>query len=172
MCILIYVNCRQWASQSISFFRCEKIFKMYNLLTNLFLKGWLLTTVKKQADICQLPYFKMTSKWDSSIVYLAFLQQFVKTILSQGHLTPLPLYVCPVYWAYDHTLRVYPVPDVIIFADKYDPFNISNTDCLCINPVHLRLWIWEIYIADHSVYNTHEICCCLSCLGLFSKKWF
>uniref|UniRef100_A0A8K9UNI7 DNA polymerase epsilon subunit n=1 Tax=Oncorhynchus mykiss TaxID=8022 RepID=A0A8K9UNI7_ONCMY len=60
---------------------------------------------------------------------------FVKTILSQGHLTPLPLYVSPVFWAYDYALRVYPVPDVIIFADKYDPFNISNTDCLCINPV-------------------------------------
>uniref|UniRef100_A0AAR2IUB4 DNA polymerase epsilon subunit n=1 Tax=Pygocentrus nattereri TaxID=42514 RepID=A0AAR2IUB4_PYGNA len=48
---------------------------------------------------------------------------FVKTILSQGHLTPLPLYVSPVYWAYDYALRVYPVPDAIIFADKYDPFN-------------------------------------------------
>uniref|UniRef100_A0A4W5RE76 Polymerase (DNA directed), epsilon 2 n=1 Tax=Hucho hucho TaxID=62062 RepID=A0A4W5RE76_9TELE len=48
---------------------------------------------------------------------------FVKTILSQGHLTPLPLYVSPVFWAYDYALRVYP-----------DPFNISNTDCLCINP--------------------------------------
>ncbi|XP_036398745.1 DNA polymerase epsilon subunit 2 [Megalops cyprinoides] len=59
---------------------------------------------------------------------------FVKTILSQGHLTPLPLYVSPVFWAYDYALRVYPVPDVIVFADKYDPFNISNTDCLCINP--------------------------------------
>ncbi|ROL51276.1 DNA polymerase epsilon subunit 2 [Anabarilius grahami] len=59
---------------------------------------------------------------------------FVKTILSQGHLTPLPLYVCPVYWAYDYALRIYPVPDVIVFADKYDPFNVSNTDCLCINP--------------------------------------
>ncbi|MCI4382889.1 hypothetical protein PGIGA_G00019850 [Pangasianodon gigas] len=59
---------------------------------------------------------------------------FVKTILSQGHLTPLPLYVSPVYWAYDYALRVYPVPDVIIFADKYDPFSISNSDCLCINP--------------------------------------
>ncbi|XP_046874351.1 DNA polymerase epsilon subunit 2 isoform X1 [Hypomesus transpacificus] len=59
---------------------------------------------------------------------------FVKTILSQGHLTPLPLYVSPVFWAYDYALRVYPLPDVIIFADKYDPFNISNTDCLCINP--------------------------------------
>ncbi|XP_012867681.1 PREDICTED: DNA polymerase epsilon subunit 2 [Dipodomys ordii] len=59
---------------------------------------------------------------------------FVKTILSQGHLTPLPLYVCPVYWAYDYALRVYPVPDVLVTADKYDPFTITNTECLCINP--------------------------------------
>ncbi|KAA8582074.1 hypothetical protein FQN60_008814 [Etheostoma spectabile] len=59
---------------------------------------------------------------------------FVKTILSQGHLTPLPLYVSPVFWAYDYSLRVYPVPDVIVFADKYDPFSIKNTDCLCVNP--------------------------------------
>ncbi|KAG2457554.1 DPOE2 polymerase, partial [Polypterus senegalus] len=60
---------------------------------------------------------------------------FIKTILSQGHLTPLPLYVSPAYWAYDYALRVYPVPDVIVFADKYDPFNIVNTDCLCVNPI-------------------------------------
>ncbi|XP_007886552.2 DNA polymerase epsilon subunit 2 [Callorhinchus milii] len=59
---------------------------------------------------------------------------FVKTIISQGHLTPLPLYVSPVYWAYDYALRVYPVPDMIVFADKYDPFNIVLTDCICINP--------------------------------------
>ncbi|PWA22562.1 hypothetical protein CCH79_00015177, partial [Gambusia affinis] len=59
---------------------------------------------------------------------------FVKTVLSQGHLTPLPLYVSPVFWAYDYSLRVYPVPDVIVFADKYDPFSISSTDCLCLNP--------------------------------------
>ncbi|KAI5101906.1 DNA polymerase epsilon subunit 2, partial [Silurus meridionalis] len=59
---------------------------------------------------------------------------FVKSILSQGHLMPLPLYVSPVYWAYDYALHLYPVPDVVIFADKYDPFSISNSDCLCINP--------------------------------------
>ncbi|GAB1297483.1 DNA polymerase epsilon subunit 2 [Apodemus speciosus] len=59
---------------------------------------------------------------------------FVKTILSQGHLVPLPLYVCPVYWAYDYTLRVYPVPDLLVIADKYDPFTVTNTECLCINP--------------------------------------
>uniref|UniRef100_A0A8C5X3J4 DNA polymerase epsilon subunit n=1 Tax=Malurus cyaneus samueli TaxID=2593467 RepID=A0A8C5X3J4_9PASS len=60
--------------------------------------------------------------------------QFVKTILSQGHLTPLPLYVSPVFWAFDYSLRVYPVPDLLIIADKYDPFTVTNTDCLCINP--------------------------------------
>ncbi|XP_036203039.1 DNA polymerase epsilon subunit 2 isoform X5 [Myotis myotis] len=59
---------------------------------------------------------------------------FVKTILSQGHLTPLPLYVCPVYWAYDYALRVYPLPDLLVIADKYDPFTLTNTECLCINP--------------------------------------
>uniref|UniRef100_A0A8B9UBH7 DNA polymerase epsilon subunit n=1 Tax=Anas zonorhyncha TaxID=75864 RepID=A0A8B9UBH7_9AVES len=59
---------------------------------------------------------------------------FVKTILSQGHLTPLPLYVSPVYWAYDYSLRVYPLPDMLVIADKYDPFTVTNTDCLCINP--------------------------------------
>ncbi|XP_068005253.1 DNA polymerase epsilon subunit 2 isoform X3 [Melanerpes formicivorus] len=59
---------------------------------------------------------------------------FVKTILSQGHLTPLPLYVSPVYWAYDYSLRVYPVPDMLVIADKYDPFTVTNTDCICINP--------------------------------------
>ncbi|XP_003471850.3 DNA polymerase epsilon subunit 2 [Cavia porcellus] len=59
---------------------------------------------------------------------------FAKTVISQGHLTPLPLYVCPVYWAYDYTLRVYPVPDLLVIADKYDPFTVTNTDCLCINP--------------------------------------
>uniref|UniRef100_A0ACB8G6W3 DNA polymerase epsilon subunit 2 n=1 Tax=Sphaerodactylus townsendi TaxID=933632 RepID=A0ACB8G6W3_9SAUR len=59
---------------------------------------------------------------------------FVKTILSQGHLSPLPLYVSPVYWAYDYTLRTYPLPDIIVFADKYDPFTVTNTDCLCFNP--------------------------------------
>ncbi|NWT15142.1 DPOE2 polymerase, partial [Vireo altiloquus] len=57
-----------------------------------------------------------------------------KTILAQGHLTPLPLHVSPVFWAYDYSLRVYPVPDVLILADKHDPFTVTNTDCLCMNP--------------------------------------
>ncbi|CAH2328320.1 DNA polymerase epsilon subunit 2 [Pelobates cultripes] len=59
---------------------------------------------------------------------------FVKTILSQGHLTPLPLCVSPVYWAYDYALRLYPLPDLVVIADKCDPFTITNTECLTMNP--------------------------------------
>ena len=60
--------------------------------------------------------------------------QLMKTILAQAHLCPLPLHVRPVYWNYDHALRVYPVPDLIICADKYDPYTCSNLDCHCLNP--------------------------------------
>ncbi|XP_072320355.1 DNA polymerase epsilon subunit 2 [Eucyclogobius newberryi] len=59
---------------------------------------------------------------------------FVKSVLSQAHLAPLPLSVSPVFWAYDGALRVYPVPDVIVFADKYEPFSVTHSECLCLNP--------------------------------------
>jgi DNA polymerase epsilon subunit 2 len=59
---------------------------------------------------------------------------FVKTILSQSHLSPLPLHSCPVYWMYDHTLRLYPLPDVVVIGDKCNPFTVTSTDCTVINP--------------------------------------
>ena len=59
---------------------------------------------------------------------------FAKTLLSQGHLIPLPLHVEPVYWSYDYALRLYPIPDVVVVADKYDAFSVSANDCLLFNP--------------------------------------
>ncbi|XP_046337184.2 DNA polymerase epsilon subunit 2-like [Haliotis rufescens] len=59
---------------------------------------------------------------------------FAKSIISQAHLCPLPLHVCPVYWAYDRGMRLYPLPDVIVCADKFDPFNTSTADCTIMNP--------------------------------------
>ncbi|XP_070570240.1 DNA polymerase epsilon subunit 2-like [Ptychodera flava] len=58
---------------------------------------------------------------------------FVKTVVSQAHLCPLPLHVSPIYWAYDSAMRVYPLPDLIVFADKYDPFTIDSVNCICTN---------------------------------------
>ena len=59
---------------------------------------------------------------------------FAKTVICQAHLCPLPLHVEPVYWAYDNALRVYPLPDVIICADKYDPYSETQVDCIVANP--------------------------------------
>lgn len=59
---------------------------------------------------------------------------FAKTLICQSHLLPLPLHVAPIYWDHDAALRLYPVPDLIVCADKYDPYTVSQTDCLVTNP--------------------------------------
>ena len=61
--------------------------------------------------------------------------QFAKSLVSQAHLCPLPLHVCPVYWAYDCGLRLYPLPDLVVCADKFDPFTRRSADCSIMNPV-------------------------------------
>lgn len=61
--------------------------------------------------------------------------QFVKTILSQGYLVPVPLSVCPVYWSEGAALTVYPLPDVLVIADQRSPFNITHKECVVFNPV-------------------------------------
>ncbi|KAK7507055.1 hypothetical protein BaRGS_00001906 [Batillaria attramentaria] len=60
---------------------------------------------------------------------------FAKSLVSQAHLCPLPLHVCPVYWAYDCGLRLYPLPDLVVCADKFDPFSTRSADCNIMNPV-------------------------------------
>ena len=59
---------------------------------------------------------------------------FAKSILSQAHLCPLPIHSSPTYWMYDHALRLYPLPDVIIIGDKCDPYSVSMNDCCIANP--------------------------------------
>ena len=59
---------------------------------------------------------------------------YVKTLQTQAHFCPLPLHVRPVYWAYDNALRVYPLPDLIVCADKYDSYNIESNGCTVLNP--------------------------------------
>jgi len=59
---------------------------------------------------------------------------FVKTLISQCHLCPLPLHSAPIYWNYDHALRIYPLPDVIVCADKYNSYSMVKLDCTIFNP--------------------------------------
>ena len=45
-----------------------------------------------------------------------------KTVLDQGHLCPLPLSVRPVFWGFDHSLRLIPQPNALFLGDQYDQF--------------------------------------------------
>lgn len=60
--------------------------------------------------------------------------ELLKTILAQVHLCPLPLHARPIYWGYDSSLRVYPVPDLLVLADRHDPYNCKSLDCSATNP--------------------------------------
>ena len=61
-------------------------------------------------------------------------EHLIKTVLDQGHLCPLPVTIRPVYWNYDHALRLYPPPDLLILADTHDEFEKSYFDVKCICP--------------------------------------
>ncbi len=61
-------------------------------------------------------------------------QHLSTTLLSQAHLSPLEINVRPVYWNFDHALHLLPQPDVIVIADRYGQFAVSQADCVVTNP--------------------------------------
>lgn len=48
------------------------------------------------------------------------------------------MHVEPIYWGCDHSLRTYPLPDLIVCADKHDPFSVTQMDCTVTNPVSIN----------------------------------
>ncbi len=70
-------------------------------------------------------------KFPSDVTDLS--NHYTKTLLSQAHLCPLPLHTRPVYWQYDHALRLYPLPDLVVMGDKCDPFTVTANDCTVTN---------------------------------------
>ncbi|XP_076749484.1 DNA polymerase epsilon subunit 2 [Xylocopa sonorina] len=59
---------------------------------------------------------------------------YAKSIICQSHLTPLSLSVVPIYWKYNHTLQLHPMPDLIVAADKFEAYETTYSDCRVINP--------------------------------------
>ncbi|GAA5887987.1 hypothetical protein JCM16303_005226 [Sporobolomyces ruberrimus] len=71
----------------------------------------------------------------------------VQTILDQAHLAPLPLPVRPVFWDYDHALRLYPMPTTLVLADAFDPYKLVYEQCLVFNPGSFmrKKFSWSTY---------------------------
>ncbi|ORY91254.1 DNA polymerase alpha/epsilon subunit B-domain-containing protein [Syncephalastrum racemosum] len=61
-------------------------------------------------------------------------EHLVRTVLDQGTLCPLPQSVKPVYTEYEQALQLYPLPDVLVLADKVDAYGINYQETHCLNP--------------------------------------
>ncbi|CAM9215034.1 unnamed protein product [Ascophyllum nodosum] len=57
-----------------------------------------------------------------------------KTLLHQGHLCPLPLAARPIHWELDDALWLYPLPHVVVLADRTDQYRWLLGDCCALNP--------------------------------------
>ncbi|KAF8928204.1 DNA polymerase alpha/epsilon subunit B-domain-containing protein [Dissophora ornata] len=74
-------------------------------------------------------------------------KQLVRTVIDGAHLSPLPLTTRPVSWAYDHALQIYPIPDALILADKFEAYNFKYQQCHCMNPGSFPTndYSWMVY---------------------------
>jgi hypothetical protein len=50
----------------------------------------------------------------------------VTTLLHQAHLSPLPQTIRPIYWNFDHALRLYPLPHALVIGDSTDPWYVCT----------------------------------------------
>ena len=64
----------------------------------------------------------------------AVTEHLVKTVLDQGHLSPLPMSTVPVRWAHDCSMRLYPLPDLLLMADHYDSYHSAYKGAVALNP--------------------------------------
>lgn len=58
----------------------------------------------------------------------------VKTLFSQCSLSPLPLGIQPIYWRHVESLSLYPMPDLVVIGDHFQPYTRAYNDCQVINP--------------------------------------
>ena len=61
-------------------------------------------------------------------------EQLVETLCDQAHLFPLPSTAKPVHWELDHAMRLSPLPDLFILADKTEQYKHTYKGCLAVNP--------------------------------------
>ncbi|XP_018579685.1 DNA polymerase epsilon subunit 2 [Anoplophora glabripennis] len=58
----------------------------------------------------------------------------VRTVINQGHLSPLSLNSLTVHWDFDYCLRLYPLPDLIVIGDKSEAYQGKHKGCHVVNP--------------------------------------
>lgn len=71
-----------------------------------------------------------------------------KTVLSQGHLSPMPLNALTVNWEYDYCLHLYPLSDLVIIGDSHAKYTQNVNESHVLNPVSItktsQLWTSQL----------------------------
>jgi DNA polymerase epsilon subunit 2 len=86
-----------------------------------------LSQVLPQQELFQLKNASTSSMSTTS-------ERLSRTLLEQGHL--LPLAGLPIYWNFDHAMRLYPVPDAVVLGSSQDeePFHHHMGGCHVVCP--------------------------------------
>ena len=88
---------------------------------------------------------KEESEWEQRPLF----KHLAATLVQQAHLTPLPIQQTPVYWDYDHALRLYPAPHCVILGDRTEQQALAKFEgsyfVFCIFPksrhnVYCHVW--------------------------------
>lgn len=61
-------------------------------------------------------------------------EMLIHSLLDEAHLCPLPIESRPIYWELDYTLRLTPLPHLLVLADKVDQYSYCYKDCHVVNP--------------------------------------
>eukprot|EP01041_Mallomonas_annulata_P009213 gene9213-19109_t len=62
-------------------------------------------------------------------------ERLCRCLLEQGHLNPLPTSTSrPIVWDLDYTMRLFPLPNLLILAESSEQFSYIHMDCQVINP--------------------------------------
>lgn len=75
---------------------------------------------------------------------------YAKSIICQSHLSPLSLSIIPIYWKYNHSLQIYPTPDLIVAADRFAEYETNYSNCHVINPglFPKNDYSFKVYVPD------------------------
>jgi len=65
-------------------------------------------------------------------------QMMAQLLLDQAHLAPLPLEESSILWSFDHTLRLYPLPDAVFIGGGTKEYSLEYQSCnFCsVGPFH------------------------------------
>ncbi|KAF0695024.1 Aste57867_14124 [Aphanomyces stellatus] len=89
-------------------------------------------------------------------VHINVSKHVVKTIIDQGHLSPLPLSARPIHWAFDSSLQIFPLPNALIMADKCEQYQVTYADVSVFHPG--PFYVDFSFVLYHPSSNTTESC--------------